>query len=106
MRYRPTARIFFFIWIFFSLVLGWCGSQEPQGTVFPGPPGPTIIDYGPNSVTWLSRIASLYYFAYFLVITPILARTEKFLPVPDSLYTPVLSHPAAMPAGAAAAAET
>jgi ubiquinol-cytochrome c reductase cytochrome b subunit len=107
MRYRPAARIFFFVWIFFSLVLGWCGSQEPQGTVIPGlPVGPTIIDYGPNSVTWLSRIATLYYFAYFLVITPILSRTEKTLPVPDSLYTPVLSHPAAMPVGAAAAPET
>jgi ubiquinol-cytochrome c reductase cytochrome b subunit len=107
MRYRPAARIFFFVWIFFSLVLGWCGSQEPQGTVIPGlPVGPTIIDYGPNSVTWLSRIATLYYFAYFLVITPILSRTEKTLPVPDSLYTPVLSHGVAMPVGAAAAPET
>jgi ubiquinol-cytochrome c reductase cytochrome b subunit len=107
MRYRPAARIFFVVWIFFSLVLGWCGSQEPQGTVFPGvPAGPTIIDYGPNSVTWLSRIATLYYFAYFLAITPILSRTEKTLPVPDSLYTPVLSHGVAMPAGAAAAPET
>ncbi|MDQ2861298.1 MAG: cytochrome b N-terminal domain-containing protein, partial [Pseudomonadota bacterium] len=27
MRYRPTARLYFFIWIVASLALGWCGSQ-------------------------------------------------------------------------------
>jgi ubiquinol-cytochrome c reductase cytochrome b subunit len=106
MRYRPTARIYFFIWIFFSLVLGWCGSQEPDGQIVSGLTGPIFIDYDINSVTWLSRIASLYYFAYFLVILPVLGLTETTLPVPDSLYTPVLSHPPGLPAGAAAAPET
>jgi ubiquinol-cytochrome c reductase cytochrome b subunit len=99
MRYRPTARLYFFIWIVASLALGWCGSQEPQGAVIPGVAGPTLIDYDINSVTWLSRIASLYYFAYFLVITPILGWREAPLPVPDSIYTPVLPQP---PGGAAA----
>jgi hypothetical protein len=51
-------------------------------------------------VTWLSRIAAFYYFVYFLVITPILGLRETTLPVPDSLYTPVLSHPPAALAGA------
>jgi ubiquinol-cytochrome c reductase cytochrome b subunit len=90
-RYRPAARIYFFIWVAFVLVLGWCGSQEPDGHVFPGGPGPTIIDYGPNTVTWLSRIATLYYFAYFLLITPLTGWRERTLPVPDSIYTPVLA---------------
>jgi quinol-cytochrome oxidoreductase complex cytochrome b subunit len=103
MRYRPMARIYFFIWIVASLALGWCGSQEPQGAVIPGIAGPTLIDYDINSVTWLSRIAALYYFAYFLVITPILGLRETTLPVPDSIYTPVLSHPPAPSAGAVAA---
>jgi hypothetical protein len=31
---------------------------------------------------------------------------ETPLPVPDSLYTPVLSHPAGVPLGVAAAPET
>jgi len=106
MRYRPTARIYFFIWVFFSLVLGWCGSQEPDGQIVSGFAGPVFIDYDINSVTWLSRISALYYFAYFLVILPILGMTETTLPVPDSLYTPVLSHPAGLPVGAAAAPET
>jgi ubiquinol-cytochrome c reductase cytochrome b subunit len=90
MRYRPTARIFFFFWILSVIVLGWCGSQEPDGKLIPGVSGPMFIDYDINSVTWASRISSLYYFAYFLVITPLLAMLEKPLPVPDSLYTPVL----------------
>jgi ubiquinol-cytochrome c reductase cytochrome b subunit len=90
MRYRPTARIFFFFWILSVIVLGWCGSQEPDGKLIPGVAGPVFIDYDINSVTWASRISSLYYFAYFLVITPLLAMLEKPLPVPDSLYTPVL----------------
>jgi ubiquinol-cytochrome c reductase cytochrome b subunit len=102
MRYRPTARIYFFIWIVAALALGWCGSQEPQGSVIPGVHGPTLIDYDINSVTWLSRIAALYYFAYFWVITPLLGFFETPLPAPDSIYTPVLA-PAAGGAAAVAA---
>jgi len=105
MRYRPKARIFFFVWIVAALILGWCGSQEPDGQLFPGVTTFNLIDYDLNSVTWISRFAAIYYFAYFLVITPLLSWREKTLPVPDSLYTPVLSHGAATPAGAVAAAE-
>jgi ubiquinol-cytochrome c reductase cytochrome b subunit len=105
MRYRPQARVYFFVWIAASLALGWCGSQEPDGQIVRGLAGPALIDYDINSVTWLSRIASAYYFAYFLIITPLLGLRETPLPIPDSLMTPVLSHPAAAPAGAAAAAE-
>ena len=95
MRYRPTARIYFGIWVVACIALGWCGSQEPQGHVIPGVSGPIFIDYDINSVTWLSRISALYYFVYFLVITPLLGLRETPLPVPDSIYTPVLSHPVA-----------
>jgi ubiquinol-cytochrome c reductase cytochrome b subunit len=105
MRYRPQARMYFFVWIAAALALGWCGSQEPNGQLVQGVTTFTLVDYDPNSVTWLSRIASAYYFAYFLIITPLLGMRETPLPVPDSLYTPVLSHPATVPAGAVAAAE-
>ena len=98
MRYRPTARLYFFIWILASVALGWCGSQEPDGQILKGVAGPVFIDYDINSVTWLSRIAALYYFTYFLIITPLLGLRETPLPVPDSLYTPVLGTPAAAPA--------
>jgi quinol-cytochrome oxidoreductase complex cytochrome b subunit len=105
-RYRPAARYSWLAWVVAVFTLGWCGSQEPDGHVFPGGAGPVFLDYGINTVTWLSRIAAMYYFAWFWVITPLLGYFEKTLPVPDSLATPVLSHPATVPAGAAAAPQT
>ena len=99
MRYRPTARLYLFIWIVAVCILGWCGSQEPDGKLIPHLDSFTFIDYPINSVTWVSRICALYYFAYFLIITPLLGLRETPLPVPDSLYTPVLkSSAAAVPA--------
>jgi ubiquinol-cytochrome c reductase cytochrome b subunit len=53
----------------------------------------------------VSRIAAIYYFAYFLLITPILGLRETPLPSPESISSPVLAHPAAAPAGAVAAPE-
>jgi len=91
MRYRPTARIYFGFWFLAVVALGWCGSQEPDGQIIHGLSGPVLIDYDINSVTWLSRVGAAYYFIYFLVITPLLGLRETPLPVPDSLYTPVLA---------------
>jgi quinol-cytochrome oxidoreductase complex cytochrome b subunit len=105
MRYRPTTRTFFIFWVLACAALGWCGAQEPDGQLIQGVSGPMLIDYDINSVTWLSRIAAIYYFAYFAIL-PLMGLIETPLPVPDSLYTPVLSHPAGVPAGAAAAPET
>ncbi len=105
MRYRPQARIYFLFWVLAVVALGWCGSQEPDAAVIPHLWSPNLVDYPINSDTWLSRIAALYYFVWFLIITPfVLPMTEKTLPVPDSLYTPVLK-PAAAPAAVVQAAE-
>lgn len=90
MRYRPTARLYFWIFVLTCLVLGYCGARLPDDQVIPGLKTFILIDSDPNSFVWLSRIASLYYFAYFLVITPVLGLTEKTLPVPDSIATPAL----------------
>ena len=76
MRYRPTARMFWFVWVAAVFVLGWCGSQEPDGHVFPGGAGPQLLDYGINTVTWLDRLASLYYFSFFVILF-ILGFREK-----------------------------
>jgi quinol-cytochrome oxidoreductase complex cytochrome b subunit len=103
MRYRPTARLFFLIFVVVALGLGFCGSNEPSAQVIPGVSGFNLFDYNLNSFVWLSRILATYYFAYFLVIIPLLGLRETPLPVPDSISTPVLS--AALPKGAAAQAE-
>jgi len=105
MRYRPTIRLYYFIFILDCLVLGVCGAHAPDDLVIPGVSGLQFLDADLNSYVWLSRIASLYYFAYFWVITPLMGLTETPLPVPDSISAPVLSHPASAPAGAVASPE-
>ena len=105
MRYRPTLRLYFLIFFLACLVLGYCGAHSPDDPVIPGVSGFQLLDSNLNSIVWLSRVAALYYFAYFWVITPILGLTETPLPVPESISSPVLSHPAATPAGAAASPE-
>jgi quinol-cytochrome oxidoreductase complex cytochrome b subunit len=105
MRYRPTARLWFLIFFVACLILGWCGAHPPDEAVVPGVSGFQLLDSDINSYVWLSRISTAYYFIYFLLITPILGLTETPLPVPESISAPVLSHPAATPAGAVAAPE-
>jgi ubiquinol-cytochrome c reductase cytochrome b subunit len=105
MRYRPTAKLYFFIFVLACLVLGYCGGKLPDDPVIPGMTSFQMMGSDMNSFVWLSRIAALYYFAYFLVITPMLGLTETPLPVPESISEPVLSHPATTPSGAVASPE-
>ena len=105
MRYRPTARLYFFIFVFVALVLGYCGGQLPDDQVIPGVSGLMLIDSDINSFVWLSRFATLYYFSYFMIILPVLGLTETPRPVPESITDPVLSHPATTPVGAVASPE-
>jgi len=105
MRYRPRAKIFFWIFVVACLILGVCGGHEPDDLWLPSAGGFTLGDSDLFSYTWVARVFGLYYFAYFLVITPLLGLLEQPLPVPESISTPVLSHPATVPAGAAASPE-
>ena len=105
MRYRPQAKLYFWIFILASLVLGYCGGQLPDDPVIAQPSGLLLLDADINSFVWLSRAATIYFFAYFWVILPILGLTEKPLPMPESISEPVLSHPATTPAGAVASPE-
>ena len=88
------------------LFLGYCGAHEPDDQIIPGLDTFMLGDSKLNSSAWLSRICTIYYFAYFWIITPfVLPFTETPLPAPESISSPVLAHPAAAPAGAAAAPE-
>jgi ubiquinol-cytochrome c reductase cytochrome b subunit len=91
MRYRPTARWFFFIFVVVTFGLGYCGANPPDQPVIPGDIGFQLGDSNINSFVWLSRVLTAYYFLYFLAIVPITAAREKTLPVPDSISTPVLA---------------
>lgn len=72
-RYRPIYRIFFWLLVIDCFVLGYVGSQPPEGWL------PTI-----------GLLATLWYFAHFLIVLPILGKLERPLPVPESLSKPVL----------------
>jgi ubiquinol-cytochrome c reductase cytochrome b subunit len=73
-RYRPTYRLFFWVWIVDILVLGWCGGS---------PATPEYIILG--------QFAAAYYFAHFLIILPIISRSERPRPLPNSITEAVLA---------------
>jgi ubiquinol-cytochrome c reductase cytochrome b/c1 subunit len=81
--YRPLFRVFFWLFVACAVLLGYMGSQPPEG-------GYVIA----------ARFLTVYYFLYFLVILPLLGRFEKPRPLPPSIYDAVLGKP-----GQAAAAD-
>ena len=105
MRYRPMAKLYFLILVVVCIILGFCGAKLPDDQVIPGLETIKILESDLNSWVWLSRLATLYYFAYFLVIMPLLGLIETPLPTPETIASPALSHPATTPAGATADAE-
>jgi ubiquinol-cytochrome c reductase cytochrome b subunit len=105
MRYRPMAKLYFIILVVVCVILGFCGAKLPDDQVIPGLETIKILESDLNSWVWLSRLTTLYYFAYFLVIMPLLGLIETPLPTPETIASPALSHPATTPAGATADAE-
>ncbi len=67
-KYRPSFKWWFWLLALDFVVLMWAGSQKPEGMV------PAI-----------SLIGASYWFAYFLVILPVLGLFEKPLPVPATI---------------------
>ena len=91
--YRPWYKLFFWLFVIDTVFLGWLGSRPAEGTY----------------VT-MAQVATLYYFAFFLVILPVLGLIETPKRLPNSITEAVLqknkggAH--AQPAGATAAPET
>lgn len=85
-RYRPRFKWWFWLLVLDFIVLMWAGSQKPGGVV------PLI-----------SLIGASYWFAYFLVILPLLGILEKPLPIPATIEEDFDSHypPKDAPASAA-----
>ncbi|HEY4848178.1 MAG TPA: cytochrome b N-terminal domain-containing protein [Methylocella sp.] len=81
--YRPLYRVFFWLFVACAVLLGYMGSQPPEG-------GYVIA----------ARFLTVYYFLYFLVILPLLGRFEKPRPLPPSICDAVLGR-----TGQAAAAD-
>ncbi len=85
MRFRPIARIAFLLWTVNFFVLMYAGAMPAEQ--------PYVL---------MSQVGTLYYFAYFLVILPLLGRLERPLPLPESIARAVLGGGGPMPAGAVA----
>jgi len=105
MRYRPTMRTFFIIFVIVGLILGWCGAQLPDAPVIGSFKTFILIDGDLNSYLWLTRFATLYYFAFFLIIMPLVGLRERPLPIPATISEPVLDGSFAMNAAVTAQAE-
>ncbi|MBP1179206.1 cytochrome b [Methylobacterium sp. PvR107] len=93
-NYRPIYRQFFWAFIGATLLLGWLGSQPPEG-------GYVIA----------SQICTAYYFAHFLIVMPLCGLFETPKKLPGSILETVTGpgkqvSGSGMPAGAAAAPTT
>lgn len=66
--FRPIFKIFFWLFAFNFVFLGYLGGKPAEGIY----------------VT-LSRVATFYYFAYFLIVLPIIGKIEKPKELPQSI---------------------
>ncbi|MAW88613.1 MAG: cytochrome b [Phyllobacteriaceae bacterium] len=91
--YRPWYKLFFWLFVICTIFLGWLGSRPAEG-----------------AYVTMAQIGTLYYFAFFLIIMPVLGLIETPKRLPNSITEAVLeknkggAH--AQPAGATAAPET
>ncbi|MBD9449903.1 cytochrome b, partial [Rhizobium sp. RHZ01] len=71
--YRPWYKLFFWLFVANAIVLGWLGSRPAEGTY--------VI---------MSQLGTLFYFAFFLVIMPVLGLVETPRRLPNSITEAVL----------------
>ncbi|UFS74513.1 cytochrome b N-terminal domain-containing protein [Tardiphaga sp. 37S4] len=73
-KYRPLAKQFFWMFVVVAVLLGWLGGKPAEGIY--------II---------AGRVLTFCYFAYFLIVLPILSRIETPRAVPNSIADDVLA---------------
>ena len=72
-RYRPIYKWFFWLFVITCLGLGYLGSQAPEGWYL-----------------FFGRLATFYYFAFFLLVMPIVGLIERPKKLPGSITQSVL----------------
>ncbi|MEO0391984.1 MAG: cytochrome b/b6 [Pseudomonadota bacterium] len=72
-KFRPIYKFFFWTLFLVCIVLGYVGAKPAEGWY--------VI---------VGQIATVYYFAHFLIILPVLGKIEKPLPMPASISEAVL----------------
>jgi ubiquinol-cytochrome c reductase cytochrome b/c1 subunit len=73
-RYRPLFKQFFWIFAVVCVLLGWLGSKPAEG-----------------AYVVIARILTIYYFAHFIIILPLLSRIETPRATPNSIADDVLA---------------
>ncbi|WP_332812016.1 cytochrome b [Sphingomonas sp.] len=77
-NYRPRFKQFFWILVVDVAILGYCGGAPAE-----------------EPYVMISQAATIYYFAHFLIILPVLSGIERTLPLPNSISESVLHGEAA-----------
>jgi ubiquinol-cytochrome c reductase cytochrome b/c1 subunit len=72
-KFRPMYKFFFLLLVITCVTLGYVGGKPPEGMY--------VV---------VGRLATLYYFAHFLIVLPVLGKIEKPLPLPASISEAVL----------------
>ncbi len=81
-KFRPATAFFFWLFLVNAIFLGYLGTKLPSDIII-------HLGGGVDALT-LGRIASVFYFGYFLVIVPLVSRLEATKPVPTSIVQSVL----------------
>src|SRR5690606_10818600 len=72
--YRPWYKVFFWLFVANAIFLGWLGSRPAEGVYVA-----------------MAQIGTFYYFAFFLIIMPVLGLIETPRKLPNSITEAVLS---------------
>jgi quinol-cytochrome oxidoreductase complex cytochrome b subunit len=72
-RFRPIYKYMFWVLVLVCVMLGYLGSQPPEG-------GYVIA----------AQLGTAYYFFHFLILLPLLGKLERPRPLPQSISQPVL----------------
>ncbi|SDG70588.1 cytochrome b [Roseospirillum parvum] len=73
LSFRPIMKIFFWLFVLDTLILGYIGAMPAEGIWIP-----------------LGQASTAYYFLHFLVILPLVSMYEKPRPLPESISNPVV----------------
>ncbi|MBI1619930.1 cytochrome b [Aquamicrobium zhengzhouense] len=87
--YRPWYKLFFWLFAINAVFLGWLGAMPAEGIYIP-----------------LMQASTLFYFAFFLIIMPVLGLLEKPRRLPNSITEAVLEKNKASAPLPAASTET
>jgi ubiquinol-cytochrome c reductase cytochrome b subunit len=71
--YRPWYKLFFWLFVINAVMLGWLGSRPAEG-IYP----------------MMSLIGTIFYFAFFLIVLPVLGLIETPKRLPNSITEAVL----------------